>query len=102
MKSAEVEAAILEYMREASVVETVSAQYTIFMRTHSVPPVLIQVNRLVQPAYWKELSEMTGTSLDEIASATGLVVENARVQFTSMPAGTYVVCIAPRKEAMIL
>lgn len=102
MNSHEVEQAIHDVLNRASVLEVVTASYWMFATTRGVEPVLVQVNRLLQPAYWKETAELTGRSIDEIASCSALGVEKARVLFTNMPQGQFVVYLAARKEPLVI
>jgi hypothetical protein len=102
MNSKQVEAAIIEVLRDTSVLSVVAAQYWMFVNKHGTHPVLMQVNRLVHPAYLRETSDTTGASIDDLFTVTNFGIEKARVHFTGMPPGMFIVSMAPGKEPMIL
>ena len=102
MNSSAIEEALRGYIGRCSVIETVSAQYWMFDSKNGRPPVLMQINRTLMPAYWKEMAEGAGVPLDDIAHATEFGIEKARIQFVGMPAGIYIVSVAPGKEPMTL
>lgn len=102
MNSKEIEEGIRDYLQRTSVLETVSAQYYIYISKHRVAPSLIQVNRTLKPAYLREVSQITGAPLDSVAALKNFQHETAAVQFVGMPDGEYLRLFAPNKDSAIL
>lgn len=102
MNSKEIEERIRDYLDRTSVLETVSAQYYIYIAKNRREPTLIQVNRTLRPAYLREVSQITGASLDAVASIQTFQHETAAVQFVGMPDGEYLRLFAPNKASVTL
>jgi len=101
MNSKEVEAATIEFVNRTSIMETISAQYWIFMGVNQRHPQLIQIDSRFQPIVWKELMAMTGASLDEVSSNM-VMIENALLQFMNLPRDCYLRVYAPNCEPQTL